>query len=147
MKPSTPPTEVPAAWFVELERARQAGNFARAAEARRGLPHLGVQVKYRPSSGRRWRVASEPTPPAPAIPALALRPKEAAAALGMSERSLWALTSDLTSGIPHVRLGKIILYPTATSRLGSPNVQRGSGDERKNPHNPTRPDPARHRPA
>lgn len=40
---------------------------------------------------------------------LALRPREAAKALGISERLLWQLTRD--GRVPHVRLGKAILYP------------------------------------
>ena len=44
---------------------------------------------------------------------LALRPPEAAAALGISERKLWEITADKTSGIPHVKLGKAVLYPVA----------------------------------
>jgi hypothetical protein len=46
-----------------------------------------------------------------AIPCLALRPRSAARALDMSERKLWEITADLTSRVPHVRLGKMILYP------------------------------------
>ncbi len=46
-----------------------------------------------------------------AVPCLALRPKDAAKALGIGERKLWELTADRTSGIPHVRFGKAILYP------------------------------------
>lgn len=49
--------------------------------------------------------------PAPAIPALALRCSDAAAALGISERTLWALTA--ANEVPHVRLGRTVLYPTA----------------------------------
>jgi len=45
------------------------------------------------------------------VPCLALRPREAAAALGISERTLWAWTKQGT--IPHVRQGKAVLYPTA----------------------------------
>ena len=44
---------------------------------------------------------------------IGLRPREAAAALGISERSLWTLTKDRTTGIPHARLGKSVIYPTA----------------------------------
>lgn len=44
-------------------------------------------------------------------PRLALRPREAAKALGIGERKLWALTADKTSGIPHTRLGKCVVYP------------------------------------
>ncbi len=45
------------------------------------------------------------------IPRLSLRPKEAAKALGIGERKLWEITADQTSGIPHVRFGKAIVYP------------------------------------
>ncbi len=46
------------------------------------------------------------------VPHLGLRPKEAAKALGISPRKLWELTADRTSGIPHARFGKTIVYPT-----------------------------------
>ena len=42
---------------------------------------------------------------------LALRPKEAARAIGIGERKLWEITADQTSGIPHARLGKAVVYP------------------------------------
>ncbi len=45
------------------------------------------------------------------VPPLALRPKDAARALGIGERKLWEITADRTSGIPHVRFGRSILYP------------------------------------
>ncbi len=48
-------------------------------------------------------------PPDP-VPMLALRPKDAARALGIGERKLWEITADRTSGIPHVRFGKAVLY-------------------------------------
>lgn len=41
-----PAGESPAAWFVELERARIDRDFARAAEAQRQLERLGVKVRY-----------------------------------------------------------------------------------------------------
>lgn len=47
--------------------------------------------------------------PAQGRPVLALRP--AAAALGISERKLWEITADKTSGIPVIKLGKAVLYP------------------------------------
>jgi excisionase family DNA binding protein len=50
----------------------------------------------------------------PAMPCLALRPRAAAKALGVSERTLWAWTSEGT--IPHVRRGKMILYPVDVLR-------------------------------
>lgn len=51
-----------------------------------------------------------PPDPIP-VPTLALRPKGAARALGIGERKLWEITADRTSGIPHIRFGKAILYP------------------------------------
>ena len=47
----------------------------------------------------------------PAAPHLALRPREAAKALGIGPRKLWEITADTTSGIPHCRFGKCIVYP------------------------------------
>jgi predicted DNA-binding transcriptional regulator AlpA len=48
----------------------------------------------------------------PAIPptALALRPREAAKALGISERMLWSLTAPRGT-IQSVRVGSCVLYP------------------------------------
>ena len=40
---------------------------------------------------------------------LGLRPKEAAEALGISERLLWTKTN--CGEIPHCRIGRAILYP------------------------------------
>jgi predicted DNA-binding transcriptional regulator AlpA len=58
-------------------------------------------------------MSSQPPTPTPTTgaPRLALRPKEAAAAIGISARKLWEITADKTSGIPHVRLGKAVVYP------------------------------------
>ena len=42
---------------------------------------------------------------------LALRPQQAAAALGISPRTLWSLTQD--GEIPCVRIGRAKLYPIA----------------------------------
>ncbi len=53
---------------------------------------------------------TDPEPRA-AVPSLGLRPKEAAAALGIGKRKLWEITADRTSGIPHLRLGKVVIYP------------------------------------
>lgn len=55
---------------------------------------------------------SKKTPPTtpPDTPApLALRPKDAAPLLGVSERHLWTLTNQ--GLIPHIRLGRAIVYP------------------------------------
>ncbi len=47
-------------------------------------------------------------------PCLALRPREAAKALGVSERTLWDWTQ--RGDVPHVRRGKTILYPVDVLR-------------------------------
>jgi excisionase family DNA binding protein len=47
-------------------------------------------------------------------PNLALRPREAAKALGVSPRLLWQWTHD--SKIPHVREGRTIMYPVDALR-------------------------------
>jgi hypothetical protein len=45
----------------------------------------------------------------PATPCLSMRPKEAAKALGICERTLWEMTQK--GVVPHIRLSeKIILY-------------------------------------
>lgn len=49
-------------------------------------------------------------------PRLALRPKDAAKALGIGERKLWEITADQTSGIPHVRFGRAVVYPVDALR-------------------------------
>jgi len=45
------------------------------------------------------------------VPYLAMRPPVAAKALGISKRKLWEITADRSSGIPHIRFGRSILYP------------------------------------
>ena len=47
----------------------------------------------------------------PAKPCLALRPREAAAALGVSPRTLWDWTR--RGDMPHFRRGGLVLYPVA----------------------------------
>ena len=44
-----------------------------------------------------------------AVERLALRPKEAAKALGIGERLLWSKTN--CGEIPHVRIGRAVVYP------------------------------------
>jgi predicted DNA-binding transcriptional regulator AlpA len=48
-------------------------------------------------------------PPEPDVPRLALRPREAAVALGVSEKALWSLTSPRGS-LPCVRVGSRVTY-------------------------------------
>lgn len=40
---------------------------------------------------------------------LGLRPREAAKAIGISERSLWTLTK--AGRVPHLRIGRSLIYP------------------------------------
>ena len=49
------------------------------------------------------------TAPAPESPRLALRPREAAAALGIGQRLLWEMTN--RGLIPCVRIGRCVVYP------------------------------------
>lgn len=42
---------------------------------------------------------------------LALRPRDAAAAIGVSERTLYSWANDPDSGIPVIRRGNTVLYP------------------------------------
>jgi predicted DNA-binding transcriptional regulator AlpA len=65
-------------------------------------------------------------------PRLALRPRNAAKALGIGERKLWAITADKTSGIPHVRLGKAVVYPVAP--LEAWLARRAEGERSENRH-------------
>ena len=50
----------------------------------------------------------------PETPCLAMRPREAAKSLGVSERLLWEWTD--RGVVPHVRLCKAILYPVDSLR-------------------------------
>jgi hypothetical protein len=51
----------------------------------------------------------------PRMEPLALRPKDAAAALGISERTLWDWTHQY--GLPHLQRGRLVLYPVDGIRL------------------------------
>ena len=64
--------------------------------------------------------------PAPTISPLALRPREAAAAMGMSPRTLWSLTA--SGEIPHVKIsGRMVLYPvTELQRWLSERAQKAA---------------------
>lgn|GEM_PF-1007872 len=45
----------------------------------------------------------------PQMPCMALRPREAAAAIGVSERTLFTWTKN--GDVPHIRIGKTVRYP------------------------------------
>jgi len=55
-----------------------------------------------------------PSEDEPRTPCLAMRPREAAKALGISERLLWQWTHK--GIVPHIRQGKVTLYPVDTLR-------------------------------
>jgi excisionase family DNA binding protein len=59
-----------------------------------------------------------------------MRPREAAKALGISERLLWEWTNK--GVVPHVRLGKVILYPVDSLRewLKEQAQTAGNSDEK-----------------
>jgi len=62
---------------------------------------------------RKVDIASE-TKIEPQTPCLSMRAKEAAKSLGISERLLWEWTDK--GIIPHIRLGKAVLYPVDSLR-------------------------------
>ena len=45
------------------------------------------------------------------VPCLALRPKDAAKALGIGVRMHLQITADRTTGIPHMRFGRAVVNP------------------------------------
>lgn len=76
-------------------------------------------------------MATDPLPadaPAATPARIALRPREAAAALGISPRKLWEITADRNSGIPHCRFGKTLIYPTDALRRWL-ELKAGCGDD------------------
>ena len=63
-------------------------------------------------------------------PALALRPRDAAKALGISPRKLWQLTKD--GVIPSLKAGRTVLYPTAELQAWlsrEAEAAKGGGDD------------------
>lgn len=58
---------------------------------------------------------------------IALRPSEAAAALGISQRTLWSLTSQ--GVVPHVRLNTAVRYPVDALREWANDRAREVSDE------------------
>lgn len=61
-----------------------------------------------PATAPHWPIRPGQQPPP--LP-LAMRPKVAARAIGISERTLWSLTQ--RGEIPHARVGSCVIYPTA----------------------------------
>ncbi|NOS99419.1 MAG: DNA-binding protein [Phycisphaerales bacterium] len=69
------------------------------------------------------------------MPILGLRPVDAARAIGVSPRKLWEVTADKSSGIPHVRLGKCVVYPVGplTEWLAARAAANGKGVRNDSP--------------
>ncbi len=68
-------------------------------------------------------MSNEPLiPPNP----LALRPKEAAQALGISPRLLWSKTN--CNEIPHVRIGRAVVYPVDLLRDWLAQTAKGGAE-------------------
>ncbi|MBW7905312.1 MAG: helix-turn-helix domain-containing protein [Phycisphaerae bacterium] len=67
---------------------------------------------------------------ASAPPRLALRPKDAAKALGVGERLLWSMTN--RGEIPHIKLGKCVLYPVAELERWLSEQAAGGSRKRRN---------------
>lgn len=62
---------------------------------------------YHEATAPQWPI--RPGHQLPPLP-LAMRPKVAARAIGVCERTLWALAR--RGEIPHARIGKAVVYPT-----------------------------------
>lgn len=67
------------------------------------------------------------TGPEPETPCLAMRARETAKALGISERLLWEWTD--RGLVPHIRLGKAILYPVDSLREWLKEQAQAGGKE------------------
>jgi predicted DNA-binding transcriptional regulator AlpA len=64
-------------------------------------------------------------------PCLSMRPREAAMALGISERLLWDWTR--RGLVPHVRIGGVVVYPTDALRAWlQKQAGAASGTDEKN---------------
>jgi excisionase family DNA binding protein len=76
-------------------------------------------------SDRRFNKPAIHDPRDGAVPRLALRPKEASQAIGIGARLLWQLTNQ--GRIPHVRLGKRVVYPVDQLREWLAEQSKGGG--------------------
>ncbi len=81
------------------------------------------------------RLSEQKTMTKPTVDSLALRPREAAKALGISPRTLWGLTAP-RGPIPCLRIGhgkrRTVLYPVAELQAwlsGQAEVQKGDDDD------------------
>jgi hypothetical protein len=64
---------------------------------------------------------------------LAVRPKDAARLLGISERLLWTWTR--SEGVPHFRIGEVVLYPVGALKdwlaMRASGAFAGAGDSQQ----------------
>lgn len=67
-----------------------------------------TELYHDPARPPKWPL--RPGPQLPPLP-LAMRPKAAARAIGISERTLWSMAK--RGAIPHARIGGCVVYPTA----------------------------------
>lgn len=63
------------------------------------------------------------------VPALALRPAQAAEALGICERTLYEWVRDPDLRLPHIRQGRMILFPVDRLRAWLADRAEQSTDE------------------
>jgi len=69
-------------------------------------------------------------PTEPQTPSLALRPRDAARAMGISERTLWAWAHSADDPVPHFRIGRVILFPTNSLKKWLAKQVEKATDER-----------------
>ena len=67
-----------------------------------------MMESYHGAPAPQWPIRPGQQPPP--LP-LAMRPKVASRAVGVSERTLWSMTK--RGEIPHARIGGCVVYPTA----------------------------------
>jgi excisionase family DNA binding protein len=66
----------------------------------------------------------------PTTPALLLTPQQAAEALAVSARKLWAMTFEESPGLPYVRCGRLVRYSPDDLRQWIDAQRKGGDDER-----------------
>jgi excisionase family DNA binding protein len=65
-----------------------------------------------------------------------LKPREAAASLGISARLLWSMTK--AEQIPHVRIGRLVRYSTTSLQEWIAKIETGKQPEMSSHIRPTR---------
>ena len=67
---------------------------------------------------------------------LMLTPKQAAAALGVSQRKLWSMTFEVSDdeALPHIKAGRLVRYPVADLQRWISKQTRKGGQNRATGH-------------